>query len=206
MVSAATQVSREGTGGATATRASRRGANLNARISAFLVDTVVLVAFILAFFVASGALLLFASDLGKNDAPDWATYAFVALFSGGLQIAWTGFNLGLVAWRGQTAGKYVLGVKTVSEDLARLSRKQLLIRWFGLHPLLFHPFLALQWAIVVYLAFAFGSAVGFALSAALVLLCLVAPVVALLAALFDAERRSLHDRLAGTLVVHMDQP
>jgi uncharacterized RDD family membrane protein YckC len=45
-----------------------------------------------------------------------------------------------------------------------------------------------------------------AVTLALVFLCIAAPVAALLTMLFDPERRALHDRLAGTHVIHLDEP
>src|SRR3990172_6541963 len=85
-------------------QASRPAARVNARVSAYLLDSAVLLVFILAFFVLGGAVLLFSSDLGGEDPPDSAYYAFIAIFVAGTLIAWSAFNLALLHWRGQTAG------------------------------------------------------------------------------------------------------
>ncbi|OGO51681.1 MAG: hypothetical protein A2148_09970 [Chloroflexi bacterium RBG_16_68_14] len=190
----------------TSTATARPVAHLNARISAYLVDSVVLLAFILVFFVIGGAVLLFSSDLGRGDPPDSAYYASIAIFLGGSLLSWTAFNLALMRWRGQTTGMYVIGIRTVGED-GPLTPGRMLLRWFGLHPLLFHPFLLPIWAIFSLLVVSLTlSQVVLVVTLALVLLCLVSPAVSLLAMLLDAERRALHDRLAHTLVVHLEQP
>lgn len=206
MVSASDRALAESTTASTSTETVRPVAHLNARISAYLVDSVVLLAFILVFFVIGGAVLLFSSDLGRGDPPDWAYYASIAIFLGGSLLSWTVFNLALMRWRGQTPGMYVIGIRTIGED-GPLTPGRMLLRWFGLHPLLFHPFLLPIWAIFSLLVVSFTlSQIVLVATLALVLLCLVSPVASLLAMLLDAERRALHDRLAHTLVVHLEQP
>ena len=182
-------------------------ARLNARISAYLADSIILLAFILAFFVIGGAVLLFSSDLGSNDAPDAAFSAFLAILLGGPLLSWSAFNLALMRWRGQSLGMYIVGIKIVAEGGAPLATRTVLLRWFGLHPLLFHPFLLPIWALLaLYSVSVTLSQIIFVITVALVLLCVVAPAASLLAMAVDPNRRALHDRLAGTLVVHIDQP
>jgi uncharacterized RDD family membrane protein YckC len=212
MVSAARQVSSAANADsdATAPAVATRIAHLNARVSAYLIDTVVLVAFLMVSFVIAGGQLLLASDMGEGDPPDASFAAFAAILSFGVILSWTAFNVGLTAWRGQSAGKYVVGIKVTGEDGERAPAGRLLVRWFGLHPLLFHPLLMVPWAILFFLGFSQAPGVVsmavYILAGALLALCVLAPVVALLYTLFDGERRSLHDRLARTVVVHMDQP
>ena len=187
-------------------------ARLTARISAYLADSIILLAFILAFFVIGGAVLLFSSDLGSNDAPDAAFSAFLAILLGGPLLSWSAFNLALMRWRGQSMGMYIIGIRAVAEGGAPLATRTVLLRWFGLHPLLFHPFLLpisalLAWALLApYSITVTFSRVIFVITVALVLLCVVAPAASLLAMAIDSNRRALHDRLARTLVVHIDQP
>ncbi len=187
-------------------RATSKAARLGVRISAYLIDSVVLLGFILAFFALAGLVLLLASDLGREDPPDSAYYAFMSVFIGGTVIAWSAFNLVLVGWRGQTAGQYVAGLHVVSEDARPLSAGRLLVRWFGLHPLLFHPLLIPVWALfsAIAVSLTLNQAV-LAITLGLVALCLVAPLAALVASALDRERRALHDRLAGTFVAYADE-
>ena len=187
--------------------ATRSVAHLNARVSAYLVDSVILVAFVLVFFVIGGAVLLFTSDLGRGDPPDSAYYAGIVVFIGGSLLAWTIFNLALVRWRGQSAGMYVVGIRAVSETGSSISWQQAVLRWFGLHPLLFHPFLLPVWGVLSLLVVSLTlSQVVLIVTLALVMLCIAAPLVGIGTMLLDSERRALHDRLARTTVVHMEQP
>ncbi len=192
----------------TATQAtSRPVAQLRARISAYLVDSVILLAFILVFFVLAGLELLVADSRTSGDPPDAAFYAFLAIFSGGSLLTWTAFNVALTRWRGQTAGMYVIGIRVVGEDAPALTTGRAFLRWFGLHPLLFHPFLLLVWFVLAALSVSLTlSQLALIVTGALALLCLVSPAANLLIAASDPARRALHDRLARTLVVHMDRP
>jgi uncharacterized RDD family membrane protein YckC len=186
---------------------ARPVAHLNARISGYLADSVILLAFVLVFFVAAGAVLLFTSDLGQDDPPDSAYNAFIAIIIGGTLVSWTVFNVALMRWRGQTAGMYVVGIRTVGEVTSKLTTGQALVRWFGLHPLLFHPILLPIWILLSLLVVSqtLGEIV-LIVTLALALLCLISPVASLISVLVDPARRALHDRLARTLVVHMEHP
>jgi len=207
MVSPAEGAVVEQTMAAPSTATARPVANLNARISAYLVDSVILLAFILVFFVIGGSILLFTSDMGRGDAPDWAYYACVSVFLGGCLLFWTAFNLALLRLRSQTTGMYVVGIRIIGEDGTPLDRRRTLLRWFGLHPLLFHPLLFPVWGIFSLLVVSLTlSQIVLVVTLALLLLCIASPLASLVALLMDPERRALHDRLAGTLVVHLDRP
>ena len=207
MVSAPKHAVEGSTPAALATAMARPVAQLRARVTAYLVDSIILLAFILIFFVLGGLELLIADSRTDGDPSDAAFYAFVAISLGGSLLAWTAFNLALMRWRGQTTGMYVIGIKIVGEDAAALTTGRMLLRWFGLHPLLFHPFFLPVWLIFSFLVVsATLSQLALVITLALALLCLVSPAVSLLTALIDPERRALHDRLARTLVVHLPQP
>jgi len=207
MVSAMKQAVAEHARGAPSPAATPAVARLNARISAYLADSIILLAFILTFFVIGGAVLLFSSDLGSNDAPDAAFSAFLAVLLGGPLLSWSAFNLALMRWRGQSLGMYIVGIRIVAEGGAPLAARTVLLRWFGLHPLLFHPFLLPIWALLaLYSVSVTLSQIIFVITVALVLLCIVAPAASLLTMIVDSNRRALHDRLAGTVVVYIGQP
>ena len=187
--------------------ASRPVARANARLSAYLLDSLVLLVFILVFFIMGGAVLLFTSDLGGEDPPDSAYYAFIAIFLAGTIVAWSAFNLALLRWRGQTVGRYVVGIRAIGDDGLEPGAGRELLRWFGLHPLLFHPLLLPLWGIAALVAVSITlSQAVLIVSLAFVLLCLVAPAASLVAMLLDPERRTIPDRLARTLVVHLERP
>jgi uncharacterized RDD family membrane protein YckC len=207
MVSASQTAVQDSTSDAPPATEARPTAHLNARISAYLVDSVILVAFILVFFVLAGAQLLVANSRSDGDPPDAAYYAFVAIFLGGVLLAWTLFNLALVRWRAQTAGMYVIGIRIVPNEGERLTAGQNFVRWFGLNPLLFHPFLLPLWSMLsLLLVSLIVSQLVLVVTVALVLLCIVSPLANLALMIIDAEGRALHDRLAGTTVVHLEAP
>jgi uncharacterized RDD family membrane protein YckC len=173
----------------------------------YLVDSVVLVSFGLVFIVIAGFQLLAASGFKpeRADPPDSSLYAFVAIPLGGTLIGWTLFNVALLWWRAQTAGQYVAGIKVQREDSSAPTRRQLVAWWLMLHPLLFHPLLALLWFLDVIVVVSLTvSEAALVVGLFFVLLCLLAPLVALFAAVFDRQRRALHDRLAGIVVVRAD--
>jgi uncharacterized RDD family membrane protein YckC len=181
-------------------------ASFSARASAYVIDSALLLLFLLIFLIIAGSVLLFASDLGKEDASDAAYYASLAVFIGGSLITWSLFNIAVTWWRRQTAGMYVIGLLTVSADEEGLPLGRATLRWIAFHPLLFHPFLVPVWASLAFLIVSLTlSKVVLAIAIALVLLCLVAPFVGLASALLDDDRRALHDRLAGTLVIHLPE-
>lgn len=182
-------------------------ASLNARLSAYLVDSVVLAAFILVFFVLAGLQLLATSDWGGSDPPDEAIVAFIAVLSGGTLLTWSAFNIALLRWRGQTTGMYVLGIKAVGDDGSPLSPGQALLRWFALHPLLLHPFALPLWAVLTLLSVDFAlSRGGVVMVIAIALLAVASLFINLGLVLFGEGRSALHDRIARTHVVHIEQP
>ncbi len=187
---------------AASTRFATKGASLSARFFAYLIDSVVLLGFVLAFLALAGLVLWLSSNLGKEDPPDSAYYAFIGIFIGGTIISWSVFNIVLMLWRRQTAGQYIAGLRIVCADESTPSTGQTLLRWFALHPLLFHPLLIPVWALFAAITVSLTlSQFVFAVTLGLVALCIVAPAAALVAALLDRDRRSLYDRASGTIVI-----
>ena len=168
---------------------------------AFVVDSVVLLSFIFVFLAVAGLQLLLTSDFGEEDPPDSSFNAILGIVMAVIPL-WLAFNVALCRWRGQTVGKYVADIKIVREDGRPLDVGSLLVRFLLLHPLLFHPFLALLWLLTA--AITVSVTVSFAVlvvAAALVFLSLAAPFLAAGSVLLDGRRRALHDRVAGTAVV-----
>ncbi|HXH22114.1 MAG TPA: RDD family protein [Dehalococcoidia bacterium] len=177
---------------------------LGARSLAYLIDSVLL-AIISVAFVAAGALfMLIESDWGRIDTPDSARWGFV--YASLLTVpAWASFNLLLLARRGQTAGQYIIGVRVAREDGGEAGLPRLLLYLLALNPLVFHPWLAVFWALLAFVALSITENNVLVLgSLAVAVLCLAAPVVALLAATPGGGRRALHDRVAGTKVVRVE--
>ncbi len=186
---------------AAATFATIRRARLEARLVAFVVDSVVLLTFILVFLAVAGLQLLIASDFGEGDAPDASFNALLGIVLAIIPL-WLAFNVSLDRWRGQTVGKYVADIKVVREDGRPLGLGTSLARFLLLHPLLFHPLLALLWLLTAAVTVSVTvSAAVLVVTLALVFLSLAAPLLAAGAIALDGRRRALHDRATGTMVV-----
>ena len=186
---------------------SRAPASLGTRIAAYLIDSIVLLMFLLIFFVIGGAVLLFTSNWGKDDPPDAAFNAFIAILIGGPLVSWSLFNLMLDRWRAQSIGMYVVGIRATFDEPGGRTAGSVLLRWFGLNPVLFHPLLIPVWALLAtYATSVTLSRSILVLTLALVLLCIVAPIVTFATMALDSGRRGVHDRLARTRVVTAAQP
>ncbi len=190
---------------ATPSGPSQPTATLGARIAAYLIDSILLTVVLLIFFVIGGAVLLFTSDLGDKDPPDAAFSAFIAILIGGPVLFWSLLNLGLTRWRAQTAGMYVAGIITTSNEGDVRAPRRVLARWFGMHPTLYHPLFVPLWSLLA----AYATSVTLSRSVlivtlALVLLCILTPLAGFAAMALDPERRGIHDRLARTRVVATD--
>jgi uncharacterized RDD family membrane protein YckC len=185
-----------------AARTESRATGLGPRFLAYLIDSAILLGFILSFFALAGLILLLSSDLGDSDASDEAYYAFMGVFIGGTTVAWSVFNLALSLWRQQSTGQYLIGLAVRPEPGSTITSRRSLLRWFALHPLLYHPLLIPIWALFAAIAVSLTlSQLVLALTLGLVALCIVAPVVSLVAVLTDRDGRALHDRIAGTVVI-----
>jgi uncharacterized RDD family membrane protein YckC len=191
---------------AIATVPAMRRARLEARLVAFVVDSVVLLSFTLVLLAVAGLQLLIASDFGEKDPPGSSFYAVLAIVMAVIPL-WLAFNVILCRWRGQTVGKYVADIKIVRQDGRPLGTRTSLVRFLLLHPLLFHPFLALLWLLTAAVATSVTiSAAVLVVTLALVFLSLAAPFLATALVLLDGKRRALHDRVAGTTVVPASSP
>jgi len=177
-----------------------------ARLVAFLVDSVVLVTFVLVLWVIAFLQLLIASDLGQEDPPDSSFNAILGIVMAVVPL-WLVFNVVLYRWRGQTIGQYVADIKVVREDGRPLDLRTSLVRFLLLHPLLFHLVLVPNWfltaAIVTSLT---ASAAVLVVTLGLTFLCVLATFLAAASVLLDSRRRALHDRVMGTTVVPASNP
>jgi uncharacterized RDD family membrane protein YckC len=191
---------------AIATVPTLRRSRLEARLVAFVVDSVVLLSFVLILLAVAGFQLLIASDFGKEDPPGSSFYAILAIAMAVIPL-WLTFNVVLCHWRGQTVGKYVADIKVVRDDGRPLDTRTSLIRFLLLHPLLFHPFLAFPWLLTAAVATSVTvNAAVLVITLALVFLSLAGPFLAIGSILLDGKRRALHDRVAGTTVVPASSP
>ena len=178
-------------------------AGLGQRCLAFAVDSVLLFGFSMAFSAAAFLVIFLGSDTGRSNITDDQEWAFVAFLLATFP-AWLVFNVGLMINRGHTVGQYILGLRVVDESGRKPDAGRVLLYWLALHPLLFHPLLALPWGLFATLGVTVaGSEFLFVFALAMAVLCLVTPFVTLLFVAIDPGRRGIHDRLARIEVVRL---
>lgn len=181
-----------------------RGAGLQARLIAFIFDTVILVAFLAFFGMIAMFQLLARGNFGDSEPPDSAFYAAIAIVAAVIPV-WLLFNVWLLSWRGQTVGKYIVGIRIARSDGGRLGGFRALFRMFLLNPLLFHPVLTVPWALlVIFGTMSTRNSIVLFTTATVLALSVLATPVALATVLADRQRRALHDRIVDTLVVGGD--
>lgn len=163
---------------------------------------VIFAAIAMIVVVIAGFVLLASTGWAEQDASDAELYAFLAIIGVGAPAIWTALNLALLSTRGQTGGQYVAGLRVARADGARFAARDALAWWFCFNPLLF------SWPMAVVTGFPLAAVIALALGAftvfvftALMVLCIVMPIAALVSAMLDAHNRALHDRVVGTLVV-----
>jgi uncharacterized RDD family membrane protein YckC len=183
---------------------SERRAGIGPRFFSFFVDSIFLFAFTMAFATVAMLDILLHTDSGRttlSDSTAWVSVAIVVMTAP----AWLLVNLVLFNRRGQTVGQYVAGLRVVREHGARPRGGQSLIYLLALHPLLFHPLLALSWGTLAFIAVSFFHSDTLLIGAiVVVVLSVVAPIVAIVSISLDGGRRAMHDRIAGLAVVRIE--
>jgi uncharacterized RDD family membrane protein YckC len=94
-----------------------------------------------------------------------------------------------------------MGLRVLTEESEKPPLLRLMLHWLALHPLIFHPYFAVFWLLVGF--YAVPGGVLLIACIAIALLCLAAPVAAVIFAALDSEHRTIHDRLAGVKVVEV---
>jgi uncharacterized RDD family membrane protein YckC len=182
-----------------ATRSRRSGVPLRyapfeSRVTAGILD--VLVIFIIAsLLVTAGSLVvLISSDFENVDPSTMSINIFWACVGAIFPAALLYFFIGL-CWRGQTIGKGVMQIMVIRSDGRPLGVLGALARVIGQ---------------LVYLLFGLGGVLAaFALrdstmeAAIATAFAFLLIALGLLLAVFDSHRRTLHDRIAGTIVVRV---
>ena len=175
-------------------------ATARARIVAYLIDSVVLFCFSMAFTVVAGLVLFLDSDQGRDQITDAEAWAFTGILTATVPV-WLFAGLLMQFRLGQTVGQYVAGLRIQTEDGTALTVRRLVLYWLALHPLLFHPLFSGIWFLLAYVGISLaGSDVLLVLGLAMGLLSLATGPVSLLFMLSDPGRRAIHDRLAGLRV------
>jgi uncharacterized RDD family membrane protein YckC len=178
-------------------------AGLGPRCLAYAIDSVLLFGVCMLFAAAAFLVIYLGSDSGRSTITDGEEWAFVAFLLATFP-AWYVFNVALAATKGFTVGQYVIGLRAVNDAGGHPEPLRVAVYWLLLHPLLFHPLLALPWGLFSALAVTIaGSELLFILALAMVFLCLVTPLAGLLFMASDPQRRGIHDRLAGMRVIRL---
>ena len=166
------------------------------RLIAYLVDWLVTLIIASVLVSIAGLQLYLFADRGREEAPDTAVYAFLAISSLIVPI-W--LLMTLVGWSrgGRSIGKLALGLKIVDRQGRRPGVPRSVVRVI-VYALENVPLLLAAAVVGLRLAGA-GAVSGWLLTLAVVLL--LAGLAALAPALPSLGGRPLHDRAAGTVVV-----
>ncbi|MPZ24123.1 MAG: hypothetical protein GEU28_11410 [Dehalococcoidia bacterium] len=177
-------------------------ASFESRVIAYLLDLVVLLGIFLLLVAICLLPLVLATDSGEEDLPDWAIWTVIPIvpaFILSTMFYFVGFWVGA----GQTIGQMITAIRVVRRDGYPVGFSRAFLRYLALSIPTIFVLLAVftLWASVV-LFDLFDSSAG-QLLVSIVVFALVAAVglAGFLMSLFDRERRTLHDLLAGTVVV-----
>ncbi len=169
-------------------------ASFEARIVAATLDLLVLFIIGALLITCGSVIVLVSSDFEKTDPSTFSINAFWAC-AGAIAPATLLYFFISYAWKGQTIGKAVMQLMVIRSTGHPLGVLGAAARVIGL----------LTYALL----FALGAIGAFALresmlpAAAAIGVGLLLAVAGILIAAFDARRRMLHDRLAGTVVVRL---
>ena len=166
------------------------------RLIAYLVDWLVTVIIASVLVSIAGLQLYLVSDRGREEAPDTAVYAFLAICALVLPI-WLLMTLAGWSRAGRSIGKLALGLKIVDRQGRRPGVLRSMVRVLVYAVENVAPLLA---AAVIGLRLA-GAEVVPSWTLALAGALLLAGLAALTPALPGLGGRPLHDRAAGTVVV-----
>ncbi|MBN9494334.1 RDD family protein [bacterium] len=171
-----------------------RYASFESRIAAGALDLLVMFIIGAVLVIAGSLVILISSDFERVDPSSTSINVFwsTAIAIAPAQILY--FFIGF-AWKGQTVGASVMQLMVIRSDGRRLGVIGSVARVIGF---LVYVLIA---AIAIVVAFAFRSSLiiaGTAIGVGLVLI-----ILGFITAAFDARRRMVHDRIAGTVVVRL---
>lgn len=171
-----------------------RYASFEARVASAILDGVVL--FIIAALLTALAslIVLISSDFERVAPSDTAIMLFWACIAAIPPVALLYFFVGF-AWKGQTVGKSVLHIMILRSDGRPLGVLGSLGRVIGL---LVYPVFLGAGALSAYVLRDSTLLASTAMGIAVFLV-----IMGILWAAFDRHRRTLHDRIAGTIVVRV---
>ncbi len=170
-------------------------ASFESRVAAGVLDLLVLFIIASLLVTAGSIVILISSDFEKVDPSATAINIFWGCV-GAIPIAYVLYFFLALAWKGQTVGAAVMQIMVVRSDGRPLGVIGSMARVIGLGAYV------LVAGIGVIAAYSVRDSAEQAAAVVGVAFLLVA--LGLLIAAFDSHRRTLHDRIAGTIVVHVD--
>lgn len=175
-------------------------AGLGPRLFAYILDSVVLFGFTMVFVTIAGLIIFISSDGGDHNPSDRAFTALVIVMLAAMP-AWLIFTIGWFLRRGQSVGQYLLCLEITRDEGGVPSNGQVVAYSLALHPLVFHPIMALLWGYASYQSVIHSSLIFLLVGISMGVLCVLAPFASLFFAASDRRRRGIHDRIAGMRVV-----
>ncbi|MEX2236998.1 MAG: RDD family protein [Dehalococcoidia bacterium] len=177
-------------------------ASFEAKVVAYLLDLLVLAGVLLLLIALFLLPLVFATDSGEEDLPDWAIWAVIPIVPAFILFTLL-YYVGLWLSAGQTIGQMIVSIRVVRRDGYKLGLSRAFLRYLALAIPSIFVFIALfsLWAAIVLFDAASGDFGSFTVTIGIFLVIALAGVGGFIYSLFDAERRGLHDILAGTVVV-----
>ncbi len=188
-------VERVATGAAFSRREPRyRYASFEARVAAAMLDGLVFI-IIASLLVTIGSLIVLISSDFERVEPSATALNLFWLCVAAIPISWVLYLFVSWAWRGQTVGDAVMQIVVLRSDGAPLGLLGAVARTIAV---LIYALFAAAGVLAAYLVrdsfVAAAAAIGGGLA-----LC----VAGFLWAAFDGQRRALHDRIAGTIVLRL---
>jgi uncharacterized RDD family membrane protein YckC len=176
------------------TAAAYRYASFESRVAAASLDLLVLV-IIASLLVTAGSMVVLISSDFERIEPSGTSINIFWMSVGAIAPAWLLYFFVALTWKGQTIGASVMQIMVIRSDGKPLGVLGSIARIIGL--LLYGLFVAVGGLG----AYAFRDSTPKAAAAIGVALLLV--LAGIFWAIFDRHRRALHDRIAGTIVVHI---
>jgi uncharacterized RDD family membrane protein YckC len=177
-------------------------ASFEAKVVAYLLDLVVMAGVFLLLIAIFLLPLVFATESGEEDLPDWAIWSVIPIIPTFIVFTLI-YYVGLWVSAGQTVGQMILSIRVVRRDGYRVGFSRAFLRYLALAIPSIFVFLTLfsLWAAISLFDVTGGGLERFSVSVGIFLGITALGIGGFLLSLFDHERRGLHDMLAGTVVI-----
>jgi uncharacterized RDD family membrane protein YckC len=177
-------------------------ASFESKVVAYFLDLLVLAGVLLLLIALFLLPLVFATDSGADDLPDWAVWSVIPIVPTFILFTLL-YYVGLWVSAGQTLGQMILSIRVVRRDGYKVGFSRAFLRYLALAVPSIFVFLAIfsLWAAIVLFDVTSGGIDSFGATIGVFLLIAIAGIGGFLYSLVDGEHRGLHDILAGTVVV-----